>query len=53
MYESEIPLGLELHLQDLGVFSNKLEELDDPTKDTIRETKYRRPDFDENGDPEF
>lgn len=53
MNESEIPLGLELHLQDLGVFSDRLEELDDPTKDTIRETKYRRPNFDENGEPDF
>lgn len=51
--EYEIPFGLELHLQDLGVMSSEHEELDDPTKDTIRETKYRRPVFDENGEPEF
>ena len=51
--EYELPLSLELHLQDIGFMSQQLEELDDPTKDTIRETKFRRPTFDENGEPDF
>lgn len=51
--EYELPLSLELHLQDIGLMSQQLEELDDPTKDTIRETKFRRPTFDENGEPDF
>lgn len=51
--EHELPLSLELHLQDIGLMSQQLEELDDPTKDTIRETKFRRPTFDENGEPDF
>ena len=50
---AEIPIGLELHLQDMGLLSQQLEELDDPTKDTIRETKFRKPNFDENGEPDF
>lgn len=51
--EYEIPLSLEIQLQDLGLMSREHEELDDPTKDKIRETRYRRPKFDENGDPDF
>ena len=50
---AEIPIGLEMHLQDMGLLSERLEELDDPTKDTIRETKFRKPNFDENGEPDF
>ena len=50
---AEIPIGLEIHLQDMGLLSERLEELDDPTKDTIRETKFRKPNFDENGEPDF
>jgi hypothetical protein len=53
MTEYEIPLGIEMHLQDLGVMSKEHEELDDPTKDKIREVKFRRPIFDENGEPDF
>lgn len=51
--EYEIPLSLEMQLQDMGVMSSEHEELDDPTKDKIREVKFRRPKFDENGEPEF
>ena len=50
--EYEIPLSLEMQLQDMGVMSSEHEELDDPTKDKIREVKFRRPKFDENGEPE-
>jgi hypothetical protein len=50
---AEIPISLELHLQDLGLLSQQLEELDNPIEEPKREFKFRTPNFDENGEPEF
>ena len=50
---AEIPISLELHLQDMGLLSPQLEELDDPTEEPKREYKFRKPEFDENGEPNF
>ena len=51
--DAEIPIGLEMHLQDMGLLSERLEELDDPTEEPKREYKFRKPNFDENGEPDF
>ena len=51
--QAEIPIGLEMHLQDMGLLSERLEELDNPIEEPKREFKFRTPNFDENGEPDF
>lgn len=48
--ETQLPLQLELHLIEMGLFSKEHEELDDPVHDP-----YQRHivSFDENGEPDF
>ena len=51
--QAELPLSLELELQEMGLLSVQHEELDDPVHTPTREYKFRMPNFDENGEPEF
>ena len=51
--QAELPLSLELELQEMGLLNVQHEELDDPVHTSAREYKFRMPDFDENGEPEF
>jgi len=50
---AEIPISIEMHLQDMGLLSQQLEELDNPVEEPKREFNFRTPNFDENGEPEF
>lgn len=50
---NEIPLHLSRHLEEMGLLSREHEELDDPIHTTVREYKFRTPNFDENGEPDF
>ena len=53
--ENELPLFLQNHLQEMGVISDKHEELDNPVSDSLRESRFSGPvgTFDEFGDPEW
>ena len=50
---NEIPLHLSRHLEEMGLLSREHEELDDPIHTPVREYKFRTPNFDENGEPDF
>ena len=49
----EIPRSLEKELENMGILSTEHEEIDDPRRDRIRELKFRKPNLDENGEPDF
>lgn len=53
--ENQLPLYLEQHLQDIGLFSKEHEELDDPVNDSLKDYRFNGPvgTFDEFGEPEW